>query len=549
GGAYTSDSNIPKALVHSGLLQPGQSARVKITVLGALPYFTGTTANGLTTASYPASWCGMQLALDAPPTISASHSPNPLVAGQAFTMNWRSTNASTISYTCSNGGGLVLSGSSPNATGTVNASALAGWVSDAPVCSWTATGSGGASANYRDSLSTVTPPPTAPVINSVIRSPATMTAGSPFTVSWNTSNASNMAYACTPSSGSSGYNGSGSGLVASGSISGTAAAAWAGTSSTCVWTATGAGGTTATYRETVATNAAAAEEVVTYIHTDALGSPVAKSDANGNLIGSRTRYEPYGATSSGATPTIGFTGHVSDANTGLIYMQQRYYDPVAGRFLSTDPVLTDANTGASFNRYVYANNSPYRYVDPDGRFGTQACKDMAGNCHTYAPDGTDSGHHEYGKTLNESQARPYIAAMGEALEKSLDIYAEGVKQYLIIESGGFLGRIGLRLLGSAGAAAGTTGHLGLTKASDIGEKIIKWGEGQAIKDVMTTIERTKAINKQEVSQMIKQGLERQWVEKQLTAYRAAIESSKKSINAQLYPRIELMKKILSNWPE
>jgi uncharacterized protein RhaS with RHS repeats len=48
-------------------------------------------------------------------------------------------------------------------------------------------------------------------------------------------------------------------------------------------------------------------------------------------------------------------------------MQQRYSDPVAGRFLSIDPVTTDANNGGSFNRYAYANNSPYKYVDPDGR--------------------------------------------------------------------------------------------------------------------------------------------------------------------------------------
>ncbi len=39
-----------------------------------------------------------------------------------------------------------------------------------------------------------------------------------------------------------------------------------------------------------------------------------------------------------------------------------------GRFLSIDPVVTDANTGGSFNRYAYANNSPYQYIDPDGRF-------------------------------------------------------------------------------------------------------------------------------------------------------------------------------------
>ena len=48
-------------------------------------------------------------------------------------------------------------------------------------------------------------------------------------------------------------------------------------------------------------------------------------------------------------------------------MQQRYYDPVAGRFLSVDPVTTDAATGGHFNRYLYGNNNPYRYVDPDGR--------------------------------------------------------------------------------------------------------------------------------------------------------------------------------------
>jgi uncharacterized protein RhaS with RHS repeats len=48
-------------------------------------------------------------------------------------------------------------------------------------------------------------------------------------------------------------------------------------------------------------------------------------------------------------------------------MQQRYYDPVAGRFLSVDPITTDAKTGSSFNRYVYGNNNPYRFTDPDGR--------------------------------------------------------------------------------------------------------------------------------------------------------------------------------------
>lgn len=174
-------------------------------------------------------------------------------------------------------------------------------------------------------------------------------------------------------------------------------------------------------------------QVVTYIHTDALGSPVAKSDANGNLItNSKTRYEPYGMTVAGtATPTIGFTGHVNDADTGLTYMQQRYYDPVAGRFLSEDPVLTDANSGKSFNRYVYAENNPYRYIDLDGResgsFHTNPNLQMANPCKSascagqalVAMAGVYGGIAVYAgvSTLAAVPAAPVIAKMAPALAK------------------------------------------------------------------------------------------------------------------------------------
>lgn len=107
----------------------------------------------------------------------------------------------------------------------------------------------------------------------------------------------------------------------------------------------------------------------TYIHTDALHSSVVETDGTGAAKpASRPKYEAYGNPTTGfAQPPSqldhqpGYTGHVMDAATQLVYMQQRYYDPVAGRVLSTDPVA------ASFNRYAYANNNPYKYIDPDGR--------------------------------------------------------------------------------------------------------------------------------------------------------------------------------------
>jgi len=54
-------------------------------------------------------------------------------------------------------------------------------------------------------------------------------------------------------------------------------------------------------------------------------------------------------------------------------MQARYYDPVIGRFYSNDPVGYIAeNPVMSFNRYMYVNNNPYKYTDPDGELLLQA---------------------------------------------------------------------------------------------------------------------------------------------------------------------------------
>lgn len=111
----------------------------------------------------------------------------------------------------------------------------------------------------------------------------------------------------------------------------------------------------------------ATAQTVTYIHTDALGSVVAETDEAGKVI-KRYDYEPYGGVVDGPVKDgPGYTGHVSDAATGLSYMQQRYYDPQLGLFLSVDPVSPNGKPGSAFNRYRYAAGNPYRFVDPDGR--------------------------------------------------------------------------------------------------------------------------------------------------------------------------------------
>jgi RHS repeat-associated protein len=110
---------------------------------------------------------------------------------------------------------------------------------------------------------------------------------------------------------------------------------------------------------------------VSYQHTDLLGSPIRKTNSAGTRT-SLTVFAPYGSLqrqlpAGSAIQGPGYTGHVTDLASGMVYMQQRYYDPIAMRFLSVDPVHVDAGSGANFNRYWYANNNPYGHVDPDGR--------------------------------------------------------------------------------------------------------------------------------------------------------------------------------------
>ena len=62
----------------------------------------------------------------------------------------------------------------------------------------------------------------------------------------------------------------------------------------------------------------------------------------------------------------GFTGHVVEADIGLIYMGARYYDPVMGRFISPDTIVPDPANPQAFNRYAYCYNNPVSNIDPSG---------------------------------------------------------------------------------------------------------------------------------------------------------------------------------------
>jgi RHS repeat-associated protein len=105
---------------------------------------------------------------------------------------------------------------------------------------------------------------------------------------------------------------------------------------------------------------------VTYVYTDPQGTPLAEADASG-VITATFDYKPYGSQALGTSKAgPGYTGHVNDPDTGFVYMQARYYDPMVGRFLSVDPIQDWIGLNR-FNRFCYSNSNPIRYEDPNGK--------------------------------------------------------------------------------------------------------------------------------------------------------------------------------------
>jgi RHS repeat-associated protein len=117
-----------------------------------------------------------------------------------------------------------------------------------------------------------------------------------------------------------------------------------------------------------------------YLGQDHLGTTrlVMKASGSGDgVVGSRHDYYPFGEELPGRGLNYGdplllvkYTGHERDNETGLDFMQARYYGGGIGRFLSPDGPLLDQEVGdpQSWNLYSYVRNSPMGMVDPTGMF-------------------------------------------------------------------------------------------------------------------------------------------------------------------------------------
>ena len=108
--------------------------------------------------------------------------------------------------------------------------------------------------------------------------------------------------------------------------------------------------------------------------TNLQGDVVAILDSTGKAV-VKYSYDAWGkllSTTGSLASTLGvhnplrYRGYVYDPETGLYYLQSRYYDPAMGRFINADAYVSTGQGFVGNNMLAYCNNNPINAYDPHG---------------------------------------------------------------------------------------------------------------------------------------------------------------------------------------
>ena len=121
---------------------------------------------------------------------------------------------------------------------------------------------------------------------------------------------------------------------------------------------------------------------VYYYVTNLQGDVVQIVDSSGNSV-ANYEYDPYGKVIS-ATGTLAevnpirYRGYYYDNETGLYYLQSRYYDPAIGRFVNADAYASTGQGLLGSNMFAYCGNNPINQDDPTGEVASWIISGLIG---------------------------------------------------------------------------------------------------------------------------------------------------------------------------
>jgi hypothetical protein len=113
-----------------------------------------------------------------PPTLSVQRTPETMTAGEGYVVSWSSSNATSVTYSCSSTGSGYIGNANVEVNGSMTGTAVPAWIGYPSTCTWTATGAGG-TTSVTESMVTLAARDAQIVSHSV---PASMLAGKSYPV-------------------------------------------------------------------------------------------------------------------------------------------------------------------------------------------------------------------------------------------------------------------------------------------------------------------------------------------------------------------------------
>ena len=207
---------------------------------------------------------------------------------------------------------------------------------------------------------------------------------------------------------------------------------------------------------------------VLYYSHDQLGSTRLITDTSAVTKATYT-YDPYGniTSSSVSVPNpLQYDGQYTDAETGLIYLRNRYYDPTTAQFLTQDPAIS-----TSSSPYAYVAGNPLNATDLAGLYPGEGLVNKAKRYLGDVTKGTKSvavgAWHHRDAVVTVLAIGTCVSGVGTALCVGASAVAFGFRAELRVQQDGFAGSLTQNL-----ADAGFT-----TITGGLASGIDAWGDG------------------------------------------------------------------------